>query len=159
MAAPGFHIRRAASVDDLRAVARLFEDYAASLGVDLGYQDFAAEVAGLPGRYGPPTGELLIALDPTGAALGCVGLRALADGDAEMKRLYVSPAARGLGLGRALVEAIVRKAQDLGYPQIKLDTLPTMDAALTLYRAAGFTPIARYYDTPVEGTAFLGLRL
>ena len=159
MAAPGFHIRRAASADDLRAVARLFGDYAASLGVDLGYQDFAAEVANLPGKYGPPAGELLIGVDPAGAALGCVGLRPLADGDAEMKRLYVSPTARGLGLGRALVEAIVRKAADLGYPRIKLDTLPAMHAALALYRAAGFTPIARYYDTPVEGTAFLGRRL
>ena len=159
MAATGFHIRQAQSADDLRAVTRLFGDYAASLSVDLAYQDFAAEVADLPGKYGPPAGELLIGLAPDGGALGCVALRPLANGVAEMKRLYMTPQARGLGLGRALVEAIVSAAAKIGYRQIRLDTLPEMDAALALYRSAGFAPIARYYDTPVEGTVFLGLTL
>jgi len=152
-------IRPARSAEDLRAVRRLFGDYAASLRVDLGYQDFAAELAGLPGKYGPPRGELLIGLRPTGEALGCVALRPLADGEAEMKRLYVAPSARGAGLGRALVEAIIARAIELGYRRIKLDTLPQMTAALALYQAAGFAPVARFYDTPVEGTVFLALTL
>jgi ribosomal protein S18 acetylase RimI-like enzyme len=159
MAQAAFQIRPARSAEDFQAVTRLFGDYAASLGVDLSYQDFAAEVAGLPGKYGPPSGELLIGVDPAGEALGCVALRAATGCDAEMKRLYVAPAARGLGLGRALVEAIAAKAAEIGYLRIKLDTLPEMAAALALYRAAGFTEIARYYDTPVEGTVFLGLDL
>jgi ribosomal protein S18 acetylase RimI-like enzyme len=159
MAGPGFQVRPARSAEDFRAVTRLFADYAASLGVDLGYQDFAAEVANLPGKYGPPAGELLIGRGAAGEALGCVALRPMADGDAEMKRLYVALAGRGLGLGRALVAAIVLKAREFGYRRIKLDTLPSMEAALGLYRAAGFTQIPRYYDTPVAGTLFLGLTL
>jgi ribosomal protein S18 acetylase RimI-like enzyme len=159
MAEARFQIRRARSTEDFRAVTRLFGDYAASLGVDLGYQDFAAEVANLPGKYRPPNGELFVGLDVAGEGLGCVALRPMADGDCEMKRLYVAPAARGLGLGRALVAAVVLRAREIGYSRIKLDTLPEMEAALAVYRRAGFAPIARYYDTPVAGTVFLGLAL
>jgi len=151
----GVQIRRAESAGDLAAVAALFEAYAQSLGVDLGYQDFAAEVADLPGKYGPPGGELLIAAGPAGDVLGCVALRPERGGDAEMKRLYVAPAGRRMGLGRALVEAIVSRARSIGYCGIKLDTLPTMAEALALYRQTGFGPTPRYYDTPVEGTVFL----
>jgi ribosomal protein S18 acetylase RimI-like enzyme len=159
MAQAAFQIRSARSVGDFQAVTRLFADYAASQGIDLSYQDFAAEAANLPGKYGPPSGELLIGVDAAGEALGCVALRPAIGSDAEMKRLYVAPAARGLGLGRALVEAAAVRAAEIGYRRIKLDTLPEMAAALALYRAAGFTEIARYYDTPVEGTAFLAKAL
>ncbi|MGZ6019184.1 MAG: GNAT family N-acetyltransferase [Phenylobacterium sp.] len=152
----GVEIRRAESTADFAAVAALFEAYAQSLEpVDLSYQDFATEVANLPGKYGPPKGELLIAVRPAGEVMGCVALRPQSDGDAEMKRLYVTPAGRGLGLGRALVEAIVSRARAIGYAGIKLDTLPTMTQALALYRQAGFVATPRYYDTPVEGTVFL----
>jgi len=154
-----FAIRPARSTADLRAAAALFGEYAQGLGVDLAYQDFAAEVATLPGKYAPPEGELLIASGVDGEALGCVGLRPLGDGRCEMKRLYVPPAARRLGVGAALIAAIVAKAAAIGYREIWLDTLPQMTRAQSLYRQAGFTPIAPYYDTPVEGTAFLGLTL
>lgn len=155
MTVAGVRIRRAKSAADLAAVRDLFEAYAASLSVELRYQDFAAEVAGLPGKYAPPRGELLIAVAPAGDALGCVALRPQGDGDAEMKRLYVAPAGRRLGLGRALVEAVITRARAMGYAGIKLDTLPTMTEAMALYSQAGFVATPRYYETPVEGTVFL----
>jgi ribosomal protein S18 acetylase RimI-like enzyme len=155
-----FHIAPATSPADLKAAARLFQAYADSLDIDLSYQDFTAELAGLPGKYAPPAGALLIARDPKGEALGCVALRPIApEGCCEMKRLYVAPAGRGLGLGRALVAAILEEAVRIGHREMRLDTLPSMTAALALYRDAGFVPIARYYDTPVAGTIFLGRTL
>jgi GNAT superfamily N-acetyltransferase len=152
-------IAPAATADDLADAARLFAAYAAALDVDLGYQGFAAELAGLPGKYAPPAGALLLARDADGRPLGCVALRPLAAGVGEMKRLYVAPAARGLGLGRALVAAVVAEARRIGYREIRLDTLSTMADAMALYRRAGFAEIAPYYDTPVEGTRFFARSL
>ena len=155
-----FRIGPAVAGADIADTARLFQAYAASLDVDLGYQGFAAELAGLPGGYAPPGGALLLARGLGGEALGCVALRPMAaEGCCEMKRLYVAPAGRGLGLGRALVDAVVGAAAGLGYREMRLDTLPSMDAAIALYRSAGFRPIAPYYDTPVAGTLFLARRL
>ncbi len=140
----------------LAAVGALFRDYAASLPVDLGYQDFAAELAGLPGKYVPPQGALLIAESDAGEALACVALRAMDEpGRCEMKRLYVAPRGRGLGLGCAMAEAICTEASRLGYREICLDTLPSMAEAQALYARLGFVDIAPYYDTPVAGTRFL----
>jgi len=148
------------TAEDLAAVTVLFRAYAASLPVDLAYQNFDAELASLPGKYAPPAGALLLARVEAGAAIACVALRPMdGAGCCEMKRLYVAPAGRGLGTGRALVEAIISEARRLGYREIRLDTLPTMTAAITLYRRCGFAPIAPYYDTPVAGTHFLGRRL
>ncbi|HWT10978.1 MAG TPA: GNAT family N-acetyltransferase [Roseomonas sp.] len=158
MTAAAFRIA-AAAPDDVAAIAGLFRAYAASLPVDLGYQDFEAELAALPGKYAPPAGALLIARDAAGAPLGCVALRPMADGCCEMKRLYVAPAGRGLGLGRALAEAICAEARCLGYREIRLDTLPTMTEAQALYARLGFVPTAPYYDTPVAGTRFLARAL
>jgi GNAT superfamily N-acetyltransferase len=155
-----FQIRPVRSAADIEATTRLFEAYAASLGVDLAFQDFAAELASLPGKYAPPAGELLLARDSRGAPLGCVGLRPIApDGCCEMKRLYVSPRGRGLGLGRALVEAVIGEAVRIGYREMRLDTLPFMAEAVALYRKIGFVPIEPYYDTPLAGTIFLGRSL
>ena len=160
MSDAGFQLHPVRSAEALAATARLFEAYAASLGIDLSFQDFAAELATLPGKYAPPGGELLLARGAGGEPLGCVALRPLGtDGCCEMKRLYVSPQARGLGLGRALVEALLQEARRLGYRELRLDTLPTMASALRLYREAGFVPIPPYYDTPLAGTVFLGRRL
>jgi len=152
-----FRICPARTDADLADVERLFEAYAASLGIDLGFQGFAEEVAGLPGRYAPPSGALLLARGPAGDALGCVALRPMeAAGFCEMKRLYVSPAARGTGLGRALVEAVLREAARIGHREMRLDSLPFMAEAIALYRSAGFGPVAPYYGTPIAGTVFLG---
>ena len=145
---------------DLEATAALFELYAASLPIDLDYQDFHAEVAGLPGKYAPPRGELLLARRADTEALGCVGLRPLGfNGHCEMKRLFLLPAARGLGLGRSLTEAVIRQVVRIGYRQLLLDTLPSMTTAISLYRQLGFEPIPAYYAPTPEGTVFLSLGL
>jgi GNAT superfamily N-acetyltransferase len=157
MAYDSFHIRPVRSPGDLTATVALFEAYAASLKIDLCFQDFAAELAAMPGKYAPPCGELLLARDGQGESVGCVGLRPLAaDGCCEMKRLYVAPSRRRHGLGRALVEAILAEARRIGYREIRLDTLPNMVEALQLYEKEGFKAIEPYYDTPIAGTIFLG---
>lgn len=156
MPGTGFRIGPARSAADLAEAARLFDAYASGLGIDLSFQDFAAELASLPGKYAPPAGELLIARDPRGEALGCVALRPIAPtGCCEMKRLYVAPPGRGLGLGRALVEAIIGEAVRIGYREMRLDTLPTMVEAVAIYRRMGFAPIPPYYHNPVAGAVFL----
>lgn len=158
--AAGFHIAPARGGSDLAAVADLFAGYAASLPVDLGYQDFDGELAALPGKYAPPAGALFLARDAAGAPLGCVGLRPLPeDGCCEMKRLFLLPAARGLGLGRALTEAVIDQARGLGYRELRLDTLASMTAAQALYGSMGFERIPPYYAPTPEGTVFMGLRL
>ena len=145
MGEPTFTIAPLQAGADLDEARALFRAYAASLPIDLAYQGFATELATLPGAYAAPAGALLLARDGAGAAIGCVALRPLADpGCCEMKRLFVAPTARGLGLGRALMEAIVGEAARLGYREVRLDTLPTMTAAIAMYRAAGFVPIAPY---------------
>jgi len=155
-----FHIRAARDEADLSAVADLFQAYAASLPVDLGYQDFASELAGLPGKYAPPAGELLLAVDRGGVPLGCAALRPIAaDGCCEMKRLFLMPNARGLGLGGALVEAVRDAARRRGYREMRLDTLPGMESAIALYERAGFRRIAAYYAPTPEGTIFMSLTL
>jgi GNAT superfamily N-acetyltransferase len=151
----GFRIARAESRQDIAAAVALFEAYARSIGIDLSYQGFEAEMAAMPGKYAPPAGALLIARDARDDAVGCAALRPLERGICEMKRLYVAPAGRGLGLGKALAEAVIDEARRIGYREIRLDTLPTMNAAIGLYEALGFSRIAPYYETPVAGTLFL----
>jgi len=155
-----FQITPATTPGDLAAVADLFQAYARALPVDLGYQDFAAELAGLPGKYAPPGGELLLARDAHGQPIGCVALRPLPDpGTCEMKRLYLAPEARGLGLGRALAAAIIDAARGLDYRELRLDTLAGMTTAIALYERLGFQRIAPYYAPTPEGTVFMALGL
>lgn len=141
---------------DLAATIALFRAYATSLPIDLAYQGFEAEMAGMPGKYAPPHGELLLARNSERQAIGCVGLRAFGKtGDCEMKRLYVAPEGRGLGLGKALALAVIEVAQARGYRGILLDTLGSMVEAQGLYRQLGFAEIPAYYDTPIADTIFM----
>jgi putative acetyltransferase len=142
-------------VEDVR---RLFEEYAASLGLDLGFQDFDREVRELPGEYAPPRGRLLVARI-AGETVGCVGVRPLAPDVCEMKRLYVRPEHRRSGAGRALAEAVIRAGTELGYDRMRLDTLPSMEAARVLYRSLGFGEIEAYRHNPIPGTAYMELAL
>jgi putative acetyltransferase len=148
----------AAAVDEVLTVRRLFEEYAASLGIDLCFQGFEKELAGLPGHYAPPQGRLLLALQD-GQTAGCIALRPLEPGVCEMKRLYVRPAFRSHGIGSVLVDRIIQEARQAGYRHMRLDTLPSMARALALYRRLGFREIAPYYENPVEGAVFLELQL
>lgn len=137
---------------------RLVEEYAASLRIDLSFQNFAHELEHLADEYGSPAGAFLIAEDD-GALLGCAGLRQFADGVGEIKRLYVRPAARHRGVGRSLAEGIVASARQLGYVRLLLDTLPSMREAHALYGSLGFEPTAPYRDNPVASASFLALEL
>ena len=139
-------------------VRALFEEYAAALGVDLGFQDFDRELAELPGEYVPPGGRLLLALDE-GNPAGCVALRPFEPGICEMKRLYVRSAFRGTGLGRLLAERIVGAGRDAGYERMRLDTLPAMAAARGLYESLGFMEIEAYRPNPIHGTTYFELAL
>lgn len=155
-----FRINTVRSAEDTATASALFRAYAEALGIDLSFQDFEGELASLPGKYAPPKGELLLARSTGGEPLGCVAMRPMSeDGCCEMKRLYVAPAARGSGLGLALIKAIVAAAHRAGYREMRLDTLPTMATALSLYERQGFVRIAPYYDTPIAGTVFMAKRL
>lgn len=147
-------IRDVRTAADLVLARALFLEYASSLGVDLGFQDFEREVSALPGDYEPPDGCLLLASDGA-EILGCVGVRRFKAGICEMKRLYVRPAARGRGAGRTLVEAAIRFARSAGYREMRLDTLPSMSSAQALYRELGFVDIPPYRYNPVSGCTFL----
>ena len=156
---PPFRISPARTEFDLEVVAELFAAYAKSLPVDLGYQDFASELAELPGKYLPPLGELLVAWDGLGRPVGCVGLRPLGADCCEMKRLYVVLEARSVGLGKLLMDAIVEVARGCGYAKLYLDTLPMMGTAVRLYERSGFYEIDAYYGPTPTGTRFMALDL
>jgi ribosomal protein S18 acetylase RimI-like enzyme len=143
-----------AGAADADALRKLFREYFAWLGPQGWFTDIEGELAELPAGYD----AILLARDGEEVA-GCVALRPLEDGTCEMKRLYVRPTGRGSGVGRALVEASIARARELGYTTMRLDTLPTMDAARRLYLSLGFREIERYNDNPVEGVLFFELTL
>ena len=151
-------IRPASGGADMEAVRALFDEYAQELAIDLSFQGFAQERDTLPGDYVPPRGRLLLA-DMNGTAAGCVALRPLDARTAEMKRLYLRPPARGTGLGRRLALAILAEAESAGYDLLRLDTLPSMQAAIAMYRALGFHEIPAYRHNPVPGALFLEMTL
>ena len=151
-------VREAVGEADHRVTRELFLEYAASLGFDLCFQDFESEVASLPGAYAPPRGCILLA-EIGSTACGCVAMRPFSDGVCEMKRLYVRPGSRGLGAGRALAVAVIAKARERGYGQMRLDTLAAMVEATQLYESLGFREIEAYRQNPVEGARFFELDL
>jgi GNAT superfamily N-acetyltransferase len=153
-----FRLVRPESLDQWAAARRLIEAYAASLDFKLCFQGFEAEVQNLPREYGPPAGALLLATRDSDW-LGCVALRKFSEGVSEMKRLYVAPASRGLGIGRALVEGIIAEARRLGYRRMVLDTVPSMRVAQDLYLSLGFAPIPAYRENPIPGALFYELKL
>lgn len=149
---------REASASEVPLVRDLFREYAGSLPFDLDFQHFDDELRNLPGEYAPPGGTILLASEGD-TILGCVALRRIDETTCEMKRLYLRPAARGKGAGRALSVAVIAKARTLGYTAMRLDTVPSMQAAIALYRSLGFREIAPYRVNPIEGALFFELQL
>jgi GNAT superfamily N-acetyltransferase len=149
------HAATSAEWDEAR---RLVREYAASLDVDLSFQNFDEELQHFASEYAPPGGAFILAED-AGQYLGCIGLRRLSADSGEIKRLYIVPTARGRGLGRVLVERVLAVARDIGYRSVLLDTLPFMKEAQALYSSLGFQPTTAYRFNPIEGSAFLRLDL
>ena len=155
---PHMLIREASNPDELPIVRELFEEYAAGLGVDLCFQGFAEELAELPGKYSKPGGGIWLAVAGDDVA-GCVALRPLDENHGEIKRLFVRPRFRGFGLGRKLAEHVLKAAAERDFQHVRLDTLPSMEEAIALYRKLGFTEIASYCRNPVPGAIFFERRL
>ena len=157
-AAPTVELLTPATPELLGATRAIFRDYAKSLGIDLCFQNFEAELASLPGEYAPPQGALLLAL-VDGQVAGCGGLRPLPGSDyanaCEMKRLFVRPAYRKFGLGRLLAQALLDRGAQAGFSAMLLDTLDDMEAARGLYASLGFAEIPPYYFNPIPGAHYL----
>jgi carbonic anhydrase len=140
------------------AIRGFFRDYAAWMGVNLSFQRFDEEMATLPGCYSAPTGRLLVG-ERDGRPAGCVGIRAISESMCEMKRMYVAPEDRGVGVGTALAVAAIRAAQEMGFHRLVLDAIPSMRMAVKLYREMGFTEAPACYPAPLEGAMYLSLDL
>lgn len=168
MAPVGQFVIRPARLADIPDVRRMLREYVDWIGLDLAFQEIDEEMAGLPGDYVPPRGALLVA-ERAGQLVGMIAVRPLpaASGRAEarsaraaeMKRLFVRPPARGQGLAKQLIAGLLDDARGMGYDEIRLDTLPMMGDAQSLYTSLGFVDIPPYYDTPIAGTRFMALRL
>jgi putative acetyltransferase len=153
------HVEQAITPEQVSLARTLFQEYGASLGFSLCFQNFDKELAGLPGDYGPPRGRLLIAYVDSQAA-GCVALHEFEPGISEMKRLYVRPAFRGKRVGLALANAIIEAARAIGYEKMRLDTVPSeMAEAVKMYGRLGFKEIAPYRANPQPGTLYMELDL
>jgi putative acetyltransferase len=149
------------SLQEIDEVRRLFREYEAALNVDLCFQQFELELTNLPGKYAPPSGTILLAKDGQ-KALGCGALRNLGsiqDRTCEMKRLYVCPAARGVGVGKQIVRRLIQEAVRIGYSTMVLDTLDRLEAAINLYKSLGFVRTRPYYDNPLSGVVYWKLDL
>lgn len=147
----------AVSIEDINSAKKLFREYADALGCTPCFQNLDAEISGLPGDYAPPHGALILAKD--GEVVGCVALKKLNSQACEMKRLYVRPDRRGLGIGRRLTLFAIETARSLGYMRLCLNTLPSMSEAISLYRSLGFTVIEPYDDKHIEGGIYMELNL
>jgi len=155
----GLAFNQAGSPAHIAQARELFLEYAQSLGFSLCFQNFEAELAGLPGDYSPPGGRLLLA-EYEGQLAGCVALHRLAAGICEMKRLYLRPAFRGKRLGRALADRIIAEGRQIGYQRMRLDTVePVMKDAVAMYRKLGFREIAPYCNNPMAGALYMELEL
>ena len=143
---------------DLRQAKILFKEYAAALDFGLDFQNFEEELADLPGGYAQPEGCLLLALHREQVA-GCVALRKIGEDICEMKRLFVRPSFRDLGIGKALAQTVIQEAIKKGYSRMRLDTVPSMKEARGLYKKLGFEPIPPYCRNPIPGAVFLELKL
>ena len=155
---PAIELRLSSNSRDVTSARRLFLEYAQSLDFDLWFQNFDEELQRLPGEYAPPSGRLFLARI-NGKLAGCVALHGLSGLICEMKRLYVRPKYRGLGLGRLLAEKVIIEAEVMSYRKMRLDTIATMVTAIALYERMGFARIPAYRPNPIQGAVYMELQL
>ena len=145
---------------EYEAGAQLFRSYAEYLGSDLSYQNFEEELKMMDQQYGPPSGALILVQSIDRAKfIGCVGVRQFRPEIAELKRMYLLPEGQGQGLGRVMLANAIQLAQELGYSKMQLDTFPSMQAAIKLYKEVGFYEIPPYRYNPNENTVFLEIEI
>jgi putative acetyltransferase len=154
---------REASAAEISTARAIFAEYMESIrhlaACSFEHQKTDHELATLPGRYGAPSGAIFLAWD-NDACIGCAALRALPlQGACELKRMYVRPSHRGLGLGRKLCDRVLEKARLIGYSRMLLDSDPELAAAISLYRTIGFTDVPRYNEDPDPHTIYMGIQL
>jgi len=152
------HIKQVEKTDDIQTAQTLFDEYVTALNIDLTFQNYDNERRHIADIYMPPAGALYLA-EKNSEYAGCVGLRQFDGQRCEMKRLYVRPEFRGLGIGTALCKRIIEEGRHMGYAEMLLDTLASMHKALALYRSLGFKQIAPYYHNPLPDAQYLALRL
>ncbi len=151
-------IIQATTPEQLETARNLFREYQQFLNVDLCFQGFEEELASLPGKYAAPYGEILLA-EFDGKMAGCVAVRAIKGDICEMKRLYVKDEFRGLSIGKKLAEEIIKKAKQLNYKKMQLDTLERLQAAMGIYQQLGFKKISPYYANPLDEVVYWELDL
>ena len=142
-----------ARIEEMDLVRKLFTEYQQWLGIDLSFQDFETELSSLPGCYAAPSGAIFLATENS-KPVGCVAIRQRSENEAELKRMYVVPEARGKGAAKALLQQAIEMASLQGYKSIVLDTLPNMESAKKLYAQFGFFSTAPYYNSPISGTEY-----
>jgi GNAT superfamily N-acetyltransferase len=152
-------LKSAQSENDYAIAKELFLEYASQLGVDLGFQNFDKEVETIKSEYALPEGALFIGFDREQNPIGCFAVRKFKDSVCELKRMYLQPRMQGHGAGSVMLKKAIAVAKELGYERMRLDTLPTMQAAINLYRKNGFYEIPPYRFNPIEGTKYFEIRL
>lgn len=148
-----FEIREATGVEDMAIAAALFREYQTWLDIDLCFQDFEAELANVDKMYAPPRGVIFIA-SVNGQDIGVGALRPVSDTCCEMKRVFVRESARGLGIGKAIIDLLIARGESSGYVTMVLDTLPKLKTAQAIYKALGFQEIPAYYKNPLPGVVY-----
>lgn len=154
MITTGITYKTASTDREFEQAKALFTEYAASLQIDLSFQNFSRELETVRTQYDKPGGSLLLVYKD-GEAVGCAGVRRLGDDTAELKRMYVRPDCRGLNIGKELLERALLAARELGYSKMRLDTLSSMKTAQKLYESFGFKSIPAYYHNPLEDTIYM----
>jgi len=153
-----YRVKRATFPQDLDTVLAIYREYISTTSADLAFQNNEQDFLQLAQTYSSPESQIFLGLDEK-QILGCAAFKRYTEDICEMKRVYVRPQARGLGLGASLVKQIVQQAREAGYKKICLDVLPEFESAYHLYQSLGFKPHPAITQNPVLGTRYLALTL
>ena len=152
-------IKEVKSFEEYKVATELFQEYAYQTGYDLEFQNFNEELKKIESHYSAPGGAIFIGYDEEGVPIGCFGIRKFDASICELKRMYLKPEARGLGIGKQLLNKAIEVGSELKYKKMRLDTLPTMVSAIKLYEKTGFYKIEAYRFNPVAGALYYEIKL